>query len=98
MAESNTTTGVAGSRAHPKLEVQEGAIPALIALCLHNVLYVLLYSEALWHACLVLHKWNRAQANMYKANGLGDYYAANWSFVVSRQTRASPTALFPPHA
>jgi hypothetical protein len=81
---SQANPPVPSSRAHPKLEVQTGAESFLVLLCLHGVLHMLLYSEALWRACLALHDWNRAQAKAYKENGLGEYYAANWSFVVCR--------------
>jgi hypothetical protein len=86
MSEVDTTTSVAGSRAHPPLVEQEGKEPSVVFVCLQGVGRMLLYSEALWRACMDLHDWNRAQAKAYKANGLGNYCAANWSFVVSRQT------------
>jgi hypothetical protein len=81
---SQANPPVPSSRAHPKLEEQTGAESFLVLLCLHGVLHMLLYSEALWRACLDLHEWNYAAYNALDKNAKKQFSASHWSFVVSR--------------
>jgi hypothetical protein len=84
MSESNTTTGDAGSRAHPPLVEQEGEEPSVVFVCLQGAGRMLLYSEALWRACMDLHDWNYAAYNALDKQSKKQFSASHWSFVVCR--------------